>query len=283
MDSSASVKTIRDAEREVAELRLAMMGMGKAMSEWLDQLPKGQTEGEETAWRGLSRIKGTLLDAAGKDVDEIVKEWGWHEGLEAGSSRNASSVDLQEDMPKEPAFADPPIQLTPTSHSTPTLPTLEPARTPTISTFRQQQATFPADLPSPVRTAPISAPRSFELPGPFTPNVAGPSTMRIPLNQRLASASGFKAREEFTAPLILPERASLPIREVMTATERTTQGGGRRENKEELEGGDPLAGLGVGLTVISPTSPEWHGRRPKSGVVERGAKTVDPLLGLGVR
>ena len=83
-DSFHSAKTIKDAELEIAELRLAMVGMGKAMSEWLAALP-AQTP--DRAKNGLVRIRDTLLESAGKDTEEIVREWGWHEGLETPSSR----------------------------------------------------------------------------------------------------------------------------------------------------------------------------------------------------
>ncbi|KGB77227.2 TBC1 domain family member 5 [Cryptococcus deuterogattii R265] len=109
--SQISVKTIKDAEREMAELRLAMLGMGKAMSEWLDVLHNSQQQMEESerenAWKGLERVKDTLIDGAGKDVDEIVKEWGWHEGLEASSSRSSTPAPSAMDRPLEAPIAEP--------------------------------------------------------------------------------------------------------------------------------------------------------------------------------
>lgn len=105
------MKTIKDAEREMAELRLAMLGMGKAMSEWLDVLHNSQQQMEESerenAWKGLERVKDTLIDGAGKDVDEIVKEWGWHEGLEASSSRSSTPAPSAMDRPLEAPIAEP--------------------------------------------------------------------------------------------------------------------------------------------------------------------------------
>ncbi|KAE8543086.1 hypothetical protein D1P53_000573 [Cryptococcus gattii VGV] len=109
--SQISVKTIKDAEREMAELRLAMLGMGKAMSEWMDVLHNSQQQMEESerenAWKGLERVKDTLIDGAGKDVDEIVKEWGWHEGLEASSSRSSTPAPSAMDPPVEAPIAEP--------------------------------------------------------------------------------------------------------------------------------------------------------------------------------
>ncbi|ADV24839.1 Conserved hypothetical protein [Cryptococcus gattii WM276] len=109
--SQISVKTIKDAEREMAELRLAMLGMGKAMSEWLDVLHNSQQQMEESeienAWKGLARVKDTLIDGAGRDVDEIVKEWGWHEGLEASSSRSSTPAPSAMDPPFEAPIGEP--------------------------------------------------------------------------------------------------------------------------------------------------------------------------------
>lgn len=105
------MKTIKDAEREMAELRLAMLGMGKAMSEWLDVLHNSQQQMEESeienAWKGLARVKDTLIDGAGRDVDEIVKEWGWHEGLEASSSRSSTPAPSAMDPPFEAPIGEP--------------------------------------------------------------------------------------------------------------------------------------------------------------------------------
>nr|ODN86624.1 TBC1 domain family member 5 [Cryptococcus depauperatus CBS 7841] len=86
-----STKTIKDAEREMAELRLAMLGMGKAIKEWIIVLRKPENADDsevENAWKGIERVRDTLLDVAGKSVDDIVKEWGWHEGLEAPISQS---------------------------------------------------------------------------------------------------------------------------------------------------------------------------------------------------
>lgn len=95
----------------MAELRLAMLGMGKAMSEWLDVLHNSRQQMEESerenAWKGLERVKDTLIDGAEKDVDEIVKEWGWHEGLEASSSRSSTPAPSAMDLPLEAPIAEP--------------------------------------------------------------------------------------------------------------------------------------------------------------------------------
>lgn len=73
------------------------MGMGRAMGEWMGRIERdlggagggggggevmGVLAGKE--WEGIGRVRDTLIDAAGKEVEEMVRMWGWHEGLEAG-------------------------------------------------------------------------------------------------------------------------------------------------------------------------------------------------------
>ncbi|BEJ13457.1 hypothetical protein CspHIS471_0306310 [Cutaneotrichosporon sp. HIS471] len=90
--SISSVKSLRDAERQLAEVRLAMLGMGKAMSEWLTVLRESK-EGPEVAeaWAGLDRVRDTLLEAAGQEVDDLVKDWAWNDALDASRSRSSST------------------------------------------------------------------------------------------------------------------------------------------------------------------------------------------------
>lgn len=88
IDSIASVKTLRDAERELAEIRLAMIGMGKAMTEWLDRLP---TDTTPEVTEGLERVKESLLDAGSGDTEALVKEWGWNESLESRTNSRSAT------------------------------------------------------------------------------------------------------------------------------------------------------------------------------------------------
>ncbi|ORX33597.1 rab-GTPase-TBC domain-domain-containing protein [Kockovaella imperatae] len=78
----SAVSTKKNAELELAELRLAMVGMGKVMSDLLFAISNGQQD-SASASHGLERIRDTLLGAAGTDIEDIVREWGWHEGLRA--------------------------------------------------------------------------------------------------------------------------------------------------------------------------------------------------------
>jgi TBC1 domain family protein 5 len=74
----------------MAELRLAMLGMGKAMSGYLASSDQ----------QGLEKVKDGLLGAGGGDLEELVKEWAWHEGLERttvnGHGQDPSTPILQE-------------------------------------------------------------------------------------------------------------------------------------------------------------------------------------------
>jgi TBC1 domain family protein 5 len=79
----------------MAELRLAMVTMGKAMGEWLDVIREGagSTPAETAeAWRGLDRVRDGLLDAAGNDVEDLVQAWAWNDGLDSSRSRGATPV-----------------------------------------------------------------------------------------------------------------------------------------------------------------------------------------------
>src|SRR4051794_16783346 len=62
-------RTLRDADREIAELRLVMIGMGKAMDKWLGNARALTATEEEdptasAAWQGLRRLQQALLDGA---------------------------------------------------------------------------------------------------------------------------------------------------------------------------------------------------------------------------
>lgn len=93
-ESTASIKSMLDAERQMAEMRLVMLTMGKAMSSWMDTLKDGHG-GEETkaeAWAGLDRIRDSLLDAAGKEADEMMRDWAWNDDLDSSRSQPSSTV-----------------------------------------------------------------------------------------------------------------------------------------------------------------------------------------------
>lgn len=73
-----------------------MVGMGKAMSHWLDTLRQSGAGSSEAgaaaeAWAGLERIRDGLLDAGIRDVDDFVNDWAWNNGLDASRSSQAST------------------------------------------------------------------------------------------------------------------------------------------------------------------------------------------------
>lgn len=68
-----------------------MVGMGKAMNEWMSALPISKDLADGEAWGGLGRVRDSLLDAAGSEVEDMVSMWGWHERLEAPKSRDEPS------------------------------------------------------------------------------------------------------------------------------------------------------------------------------------------------
>lgn len=77
-------RTLRDADREIAELRLAMVGMGKTMAHWIDTLEEPQSNPEaehrQAALEGLKRLQKTLIDGATTTKNEL-KQWAWSQDL----------------------------------------------------------------------------------------------------------------------------------------------------------------------------------------------------------
>ena len=260
VDSNVSVKSVKDTEREMAELRLAMVGMGKAMGEWLLSLDSVSEHSPEQmiARVGLGRVRDTLLDAAAKEVDEIVKEWGWHDGLEA--SRHQGS--LPKSVTTGPIISTTSINpvdvgfdggdVTPTAPSAPIL-----ASMPTV----------PLD-PSPFRSAPIQSHASGSRPALHlssrndTPIAALP---RVP-------ATSFARLESARTPSSI--NTSWPAK----AFENTGRVSAVKQEKKHdsdssAANSDPLAGMGVSVVKVDAK------RRTGS----RGSGEVDPLLGVGVR
>lgn len=166
MDSSVSIKSLRDAERDLAELRLAMLGMGKSMAGWLEQLDSASHDGD--AWRGMERVRDSLLDAAGTEVEDIVREWGWNESLEAPPSASSTPGSLPQTLPSDApvdAVASPrqDMEKTPTQPQFPIMasPTTLPAPTPNQgSSKRRLEPPVPLSLSRREDTPSASLPRS---------------------------------------------------------------------------------------------------------------------------
>lgn len=73
-----------------------MVGMGKAMAEWLEVVRSGDGSGDDMAlaYSGLNRVCGSLLGAAGCDVEELVRDWTWNEGLDTHKSKSANETPI---------------------------------------------------------------------------------------------------------------------------------------------------------------------------------------------
>ncbi|RXK39143.1 hypothetical protein M231_03648 [Tremella mesenterica] len=239
VDSSVSIKSLRDAERDLAELRLAMLGMGKAMSGWVDRL-KTKPQDEE-AWKGLERVRDGLLDAAGKEVEEIVGEWGWNEGLESRSTTPIPSsykpnsrptpLPLDENHHRGTVHSTPGVdgEKTPTQ---PNLPVMSPATT------NMPQATMNGKSEKAGRVA-ITQPTSRSPPKNV---VSSPSTI---INERLAppSSTSFSRAE----PPPQPRPNPIMVRDEWQEDPVV------RPSNELVAKPDPLAGLGT--TTLIPTRP----------------------------
>lgn len=103
-------RTLMDAEREIAELRLVMVGMGKAMAKWMatvEGVGEGEAGGEsareregipqegdqttaenkketkQVAWAGLHRLCSGLTAGGYIPSSDLAREWAWSEHLES--------------------------------------------------------------------------------------------------------------------------------------------------------------------------------------------------------
>ena len=234
-----------------------MMGMGKAMAEWLSALPHDSSGPDDStspqvARRGLERLRDTLLDAAGTEVDDIAKEWGWHEGLEAPRNQGMPPNPMPEEQPHVPddivfdaGLVDTPT--TPVVAVMPSIPNL-PVRTTSPQAVSSHDTRIPlhisfrGDRPmAALPRIPVSAPL------PAGPSRSPPRGARQP-----NSAEG----------------------EVQLVTTLNRAGGNDEGGKTNA---DPLAGVSVG-----PRRSE-DGRRPGGRDASGGGGGVDPLLGVGVR
>ncbi|AAW46174.2 conserved hypothetical protein [Cryptococcus deneoformans JEC21] len=264
--SQISVKTIKDAEREMAELRLAMLGMGKAMSEWLDVLNNPEQHLEkserENAWKGLERVKETLIDAAGKEVDEIVKEWGWHEGLEASSSRSSTPA---------PSIMVPPLEA-PVTEPEPSPATVVAASGPSNIEFEEATPTPLSVAVMPTTPRFLSASRHSVSPASQDNSSATSGGEKRSLTQTVRGDGPISGlpRVPHTAPInsestkYRPEEAGRPASAGLGIISVDEE----EHSKDQLPANvDPLAGLGTKVR---------NSRR------QAGAG-VDPLLGMDIQ
>jgi len=130
----------------MAELRLAMLGMGKAMSGFLSSSDK----------EGLEKVKDGLLGAGGGDLDELVKEWAWHDGLER-TTVNGHGPHPSTPIPHAPASAAPTMGTlnTPRGYPSPVPSPSIPAKPPLTSSSRTDSGPV-TSLPRVPQTAPLA-------------------------------------------------------------------------------------------------------------------------------
>lgn len=102
-------RTLLDAEREIAELRLVMIGMGKAMGTWMDivhQPDRPKKEAEATsadqAWTGMQRLQESLLDGGAASTSDLARVWAWSQDLHSISTP-ASTV-IASSHPRSPTL-----------------------------------------------------------------------------------------------------------------------------------------------------------------------------------
>lgn len=130
-----------------------MLGMGKAMVGYLSESNK----------EGLERVKDGLLGAGGGDLEELVKEWAWHEGLER-STKNGHGVSVNPSTPAPISQEGPKVISTMGTLNTPRAypspvpsPSPIPAKPPLTLSSRTDSGPL-TSLPRVPQTAPLSRP-----------------------------------------------------------------------------------------------------------------------------
>ena len=212
------------------------------------RLPGNLDDGDK---EGLDRIKETLLGAAERDVEEIVKQWGWHDGLESISSR-ATTPGPEEEEDSVPLTKDirhgSKINGASTEHPTPSQQdlTVDQSSIPAAPVVAQSPERSLLKAGDSEITPTLPAVSSFS-----TNNLPTP---RLSLSSRLSSATRSISNVPVTAPISganpyspidgQPERRSIqetrPLSHIAHAAGKTEGRG-----KEFVGSFDPLAGLGV--------------------------------------
>jgi hypothetical protein len=140
----------------MAELRLAMLGMGKAMVGYLSANDN----------QGLEKVKDGLLGAGGGDLDESVKEWAWHDGLERTTVNGHGpdpSISIVQEAPKN-AVPTMGTLNTPRGYPSPVpTPSVTPAKPPLTLSNRTDSGPL-SSLPRVPQTAPLARPHSQSRP-----------------------------------------------------------------------------------------------------------------------
>ena len=141
-------RTLLDAEREIAELRLVMIGMGKAMGSWMDIVhppngPKSEAAPDATgqAWTGMHRLQESLLDGGAASTSDLAKVWAWSQDLHSISTPASNLV--ESGYPRSPTLSSTGSNAI--------------ARSPVLSTH----ATFGVLSPSLASSGNFNAPRHF--------------------------------------------------------------------------------------------------------------------------
>ncbi|OCF34976.1 TBC1 domain family member 5 [Kwoniella heveanensis BCC8398] len=328
IDSAESVQSLKDAELEMAELRLAMVGMGKAMSEWLDLLrpatlasiasPSSDTdqlaasenassENKMNAWKGLEKIKDSLLDAAGKETEDIVREWGWHDGLEASSSRASTPAPLATPASGAPQtiLLPPPVQKGPNAGLA-----IQPGPSavggPGLSApVGREELEFEDSTPTPLSTSVFPSVPQLPSSVSIVPHLTTISSIR-PLPDTPSSPAPPAPLPKSPMTIVQPtatyqNQLHLPHDDVRKVAHGNVEPGGKPTLRLSSRGGTPSIGIprvpmtappsNAGLTRYTPE--ENHRPQSASATSSSSTRTAegkgtmqsgdgDPLAGLGV-
>lgn len=188
----------------MAEVRLAMVGMGKAMAEWLELVRSGYGTPDEIAhaYKGLDRVRDSLLGAAGCDVDDLVHDWTWNEGLDTHKSKSNSNTQTPLGSPRHRPHVDTtpiPSALLPKRGDSKQLPPEPPsarAESPEPAIIEEglgamglsETKTRPPPPPPPVATLPAPAVHQPTLQLSTRNDTPLPTIPRVPVPAQQASA-----------------------------------------------------------------------------------------------
>jgi TBC1 domain family protein 5 len=254
----------------MAEVRLAMVTMGKAMSLWMDTIKEANGGAESSsdsavqaeAWAGLDRVRDSLLHAAGKDVDDMVKDWVWNDDLDSSRSQASSTVPTPIYESVDPIFT----------------------KTPTRASFSDPPRS--QDEPNSLRR--VDPPPQISIPGSVAhagPATATPDTT-VALNSPTVPPAG-----PISAPPVHRSFQPLASSSAASSTKPVIKSQSQSHYQPPRRATATVATETVpGRTVSPPSAPavppsKANLLRPKadsSGLAGNTAASADPLAGLGV-
>jgi TBC1 domain family protein 5 len=265
-------RTLKDADREIAELRLAMVGMGKSMAHWIEALEDPQTstevESRQAALEGLRRLQKTLIDGATTTTNEL-KQWAWSTDLastpsvssmtsgnplETGDSTDdiefaalRNSQNMEQDFgasDQTPTKDD--IPLPPNTFALETSPSKSAFRTPTYlhpagQFARRSDSPTPREAPSTLRS---TAPQARLTARVSSPVASPPVSVTVSGEPEASPAQSVLAHDVDDAGIATATHPSTNVDPLSGLTVSSEPGSTHAYGNKRLSK-DPLRGLGI--------------------------------------